>query len=313
MGHILAVTAPLYILIGIGFVSVRGRYLAAADLIGASRMVMQVFLPAMIFLAIASRPLREALNPGFIAAYALAALAALALVWAGARLAGQSRTRAAIEAMGAACPNSGYFGLPLVTLVLGASVATQAFALAVLVENLLIIPVAIMLCDMAQGGRGRGLRGVMLPLARNPLLIAVAAGLSWSATGMPLPTLGLRVLQMMVPVAAPAVLVAIGGALAGMSPRAEVAGAARVSLGKLVLHPLLAFAFAALLAPGLEAPMRAALVLYAASPMMTIYTLFGQRYGQEGLAVTAMLMAITASVVTVPLVVWLLLGQAGAV
>lgn len=305
MGQILAVTLPLYILIAIGWLAVRCRYLAAADLVGASRVVMQVFLPAMIFLAIASRPLREALHPGFLAAYTLAPLAAMALAWGLARLSGQGPAAAAIEGMGASCPNSGYFGLPLVTLTLGAGVATQAFALAVVVENLLVIPIAIALCDLARGGGGRGLRGFVLPLVRNPMLIAVAAGLAWSAGGVPLPALAVRVLQMMVPVAAPLVLVAIGAALAGMSPRAEVAGAARVSLGKLVVHPLLAFGLAALLAPGLEAPMRAALVLYAASPMMTIYTLFGQRYGQEGLAVTAMLAAITASVVTVPLVVWL--------
>lgn len=306
MGQIVAVTLPLYLLIGLGWLAVRGRYLAAADLVGASRLVMQVFLPAMIFLAIASRPLHEALNPGFLAAYTLAALAAMGLAWGAARLAGQSPAGAAIEAMGASCPNSGYFGLPLVTLTLGAGVATQAFALAVVVENLLVIPIAIALCDLARGGGGRGLRGFLLPLARNPMLIAVAVGLAWSAIGAPLPGLADRVLRMMVPVAAPVVLIAIGGALAGMSPRAELAGAARVGFGKLVLHPLLAFGLAALLAPGLDGPMRAALVLYAASPMMTIYTLFGQRYGQEGLAVTAMLAAITASVVTVPVAVWLL-------
>lgn len=79
MGQILAVTLPLYILIAIGWLAVRCRYLAAADLVGASRVVMQVFLPAMIFLAIASRPLREALHPGFLAAYTLAALGAMAL------------------------------------------------------------------------------------------------------------------------------------------------------------------------------------------------------------------------------------------
>ena len=306
MGQILAVTLPLYILIGLGWLAVRARYLAAADLVGASRVVMQVFLPAMIFLAIASRPLREALHPGFLAAYLLAALGAMALTWTMARLSGQGRAAAAIEAMGASCPNSGYFGLPLVTVTLGAGVATQAFAMAVVVENMLVIPVAIALCDLARGGGGRGWRGFLLPLARNPMLIAVAAGLAWSATGAPLPDLALRVLRMMVPVAAPVVLIAIGGALAGMSPRAELAGAARVGLGKLVLHPLLAFGLALLLAPGLDGPMRAALVLYAASPMMTIYTLFGQRYGQEGLAVTAMLAAITASVMTVPVAVWLL-------
>lgn len=305
MAQIIGIILPLYVLIGIGYLAVRGRYLAPDDLLGASRVIMQIFLPAMIFLAIASQPLHAALHPGFIAAYGLAALATMGLTWGLARLSGQGLTRAGIEAMGASCPNSGYFGLPLVTLVLGAGVATQAFALAVLVENLLIIPLAIALCDAGEG-RGLGWRTTLMRLARNPLLVAVAAGLAWSATGIALPGLALRVLDMMVPVAAPAVLVAIGGALAGLSPRAEAAGAARVTTAKLIVQPLLALVLAVLLAPGLDGPMRQALILYSASPMMTIYTLFGLRYGQEGLAATAMLAAITASIVTIPVLVWLL-------
>lgn len=69
MGQVVAMTLPLFALIGIGFLAVRSRYLAAADLAGVSALVMRVFLPAMIFLAIAGRPLAQSMPPGFVAAY----------------------------------------------------------------------------------------------------------------------------------------------------------------------------------------------------------------------------------------------------
>lgn len=307
MGQIIPVILPLYVLIIIGYLSVRTRYLSAVDLVGASMLIMRVFLPAMIFLAIAARPLTRSFRPDFILAYTVAGLLALMIAFGVARLAGRGTARAAIEAMGASCPNSGYFGLPLTTLALGSAVATQAFALAVIVENMIVIPVAIALCDLGRrpGKGGPGLATFALTLIRNPLLLAVAAGLFWAGTGAGLPPVAARTLEMMDPVAAPAVLVAIGGALAGLSPAAEARGAARVVIGKLILHPLLALGAVAVLAPTLDPPLRAALVLYAASPMMTIYTLFGQHYREEGVAVTAMLGAITASVITIPAIVWL--------
>ena len=306
MAGIVGIILPLYALILIGFAAMRGGYLAPAHLAGVNALVMRVFLPAMIFLAIAGRPVAESLLPGAVLAYAAAGLAVLGLAFALARLAGQNWPRAAIEGMGASCPNSGFFGLPMITLVLGGDVATRAFAHAVLVENMIVIPAAIALCDRGAANGPRGLWRFAGGLARNPLLIAVAAGLVWAATGWPLPELVRRVLAMMNPVAAPVALIAIGGALAGLSLSGEVAGAGRVILAKLVVHPLLTLAAVMLFAPGLDGPMRLALVLYAAAPMMTIYTIFGARYGAEGLAVTAMLGAITASILTVPALIRLL-------
>lgn len=305
MGQIVGIILPLYALILIGFAALRTGYLAPAHLAGVNALVMRIFLPAMIFLAIAGQPVSQSLHMGFLTAYAAAGLAVLGLGFLAARLMGQPWAAAGIEGMGAACPNSGFFGLPMITLVLGADVASRGFAHAVLVENLIVIPVAIALCDRGTAAGSGGLVRFITGLARNPLLIAVALALAWAATGWPLPDLARRVLAMMNPVAAPAALLAIGGALAGLHLSGEVAGAARVMAGKLILHPLLAMGAILLFAPGLDAPLRAALILFAASPMMTIYTIFATRYGAEGLGVTAMLGAITASIVTVPAFIWL--------
>lgn len=305
MGQIISIILPLYALILIGFAAMRSGYLAPTHLAGANALVMRIFLPAMIFFAIAGRPVSHGLHSGFLLAYTAAGLAALGLGFLVARLVGQPWAQAGIEGMGASCPNSGFFGLPMIALMLGTETAGRSFAHAVLVENMIIIPVAIALCDRGTVAGSGGLTRFLGGLVRNPLLIAVAAALAWAATGWPLPDLAQRVLAMMNPVAAPVALLAIGGALAGLRLSGELAGAGRVMAAKLVLHPLLAMGAVALFAPGLDAPLRAALILFAASPMMTIYTIFASRYGAEGLGVTAMLGAITASIVTVPAFIWL--------
>jgi predicted permease len=69
--HILALTAPIYLLIGLGFLIVRRGLFAPADLRLMGRFVVQVALPALLFKALATRPLGEVLNPGYLGAMAL--------------------------------------------------------------------------------------------------------------------------------------------------------------------------------------------------------------------------------------------------
>ena len=79
-----------------------------------------------------------------------------------------------------------------------------------------------------------------------------------------------------------------------------------VAGGKLLLHPLCVALMLMLWQPSLPA-MGVAALLYAAMPMMSIYPIFGQRAGQEGLCAGALLAATIASVVTVP--GWVLLAR----
>jgi malonate transporter and related proteins len=58
--------------------------------------------------------------------------------------------------------------------------------------------------------------------------------------------------------------------------------------------------------PPLEPPLRDALLLLAAMPMMSIYPILAQPHGQQDLAAASLLGAIIASFFTLNVLIWLL-------
>lgn len=297
---IFALTLPIYLLIALGYGVARSGYVAVADMRAIGRVVLRVAMPALIFLALARAPLAETLRWDFISGYAAGSLAIFAVGFALAR--GPLRKpmpQAALEALGMSCSNSAYLGMPVAALVVG-EVALQAFAMAMLVENILILPLAVTLAE-ASGGGGRvaALRRTLGGMVRNPLLIAVLVGLGASLTGVVLPEAVMKVLGMLAPVAAPVALLVIGAAVADLPP-AGVGGpaVARVVIGKLIGHPAAVLAGLYLTGPPPQALLTSG-VLIASVPMLSIYALFGLRWGDEALAATALITATVVSFFTV--------------
>ena len=93
MFDILAITAPIYVAIFLGYGLTRWGVFQKSDMRGFGTFVIKVSLPAMLFNALSNTQVKEIFKPSYLAAYALASLAtlALALVWSMKRL-GPSRS-----------------------------------------------------------------------------------------------------------------------------------------------------------------------------------------------------------------------------
>jgi hypothetical protein len=307
MLDILVLIAPIYILIGLGYGVIRLRYLEADAFASLGSVILRVFMPAMLFLAIAGNPISDTLSWAFVAAYAGGSVATYWLGFALARLSGQETGGAAIEAMGMSCSNSAFFGLPVATLVVGPELALQGFALVILIENLLMIPMAVTICEIGQGRAGAALWRMIPRLLLNPLLLAAGAGLAWALGGLALPPVAERVLRMMAPVAPPLALLMIGGTVAQLSLRGVGGGVMRVVAGKLLLHPSMVALALLLVGGGTAMPdaLRLTAVLIAGVPMMSIYAIFGQRFGHEAMSATAQIVATALSILSLPAVIYL--------
>ena len=87
-----------------------------------------------------------------------------------------------------ACPNSGLVGYPILLLAMPA-IAPTALAMNMLTENLIIIPLVIILADVASGrANGLAARGaILLRLLKNPLILAMLASLFFVFTGLTVP------------------------------------------------------------------------------------------------------------------------------
>ncbi len=312
MLDVLSITAPVFIMIAIGYAVVRFGLFDAAAMRVLGGYVVVLALPALLFKAISQRPIAEIANPSYLAAYAAGSLLVLTGGYLYARRVQKAdAAAAAFSAMGMVCSNTGFIGYPILLLTLPA-IAGVGLALNMMVENILLIPLLLALAEAGQGGPmplGQTVARTARSLARNPIVIGLVAGLAASLTGLKLPEPLMKPFDMLAASSAAVSLLVIGGTLAGFSVRGMNGEIAPTVAGKLVFHPLAVFAATAALplvglAP-LSDEMRAAAVILAAVPMMGIYPILAQRFGRDRASAVAMLVATVLSFFTLSAVLWL--------
>lgn len=305
---VLAVVAPVFLVIAIGWLAARTGYVAAATTEALGGFVLRIALPALVFTALTGAGPGRSLERGYMLAYAAATLGVFAFGLLLARRAGKPLGEAVVHGLGMSAANSGFMGYPVATLVIGGPAAATILAQNMVVENLLLLPLAMVLGDSARGPRGtlaHTLRGVAGNLLRNPLLIAIAAGLLVAGLGLRLPETLARPITLLGSVAGPLALFVVGATMAGLGKGGTAGEITAIAAGKLVLHPLAMF-LALMLVPGLDPAQRAGGIIFCAAPMMSIYPILGARFGRPGLSAAALLFATVASAATMTILLALL-------
>lgn len=300
---IFSITLPIFVLIGTGVIASRFLNLERKDLRGLSSFVWYFALPALILRAFVLHSLGEFLHFDYLLLYMTASLLTFGIALSFARFArGKTLTESALMALGSSSSNSGFVGFPVASLVVG-PLAPIGLALNMIVENLIILPAGMMLAeDGRRGGAGvlRALRGSVVSLIRNPLIIALFVGAAISASGLDVKDMALfHAIDMLANASGAVALFIVGATLAATRAGGSLLpDAAQVSVGKLVLHPLSALVVSFLM-PGLAQEMRTMAIIYAASPMLTVFPIIGQRFGYEEMSSAALLIATTASFLTI--------------
>lgn len=309
---ILSVTGPIYLTIALGYVATRLGLFKASDMRIFGTYVLYFALPALLFRALTKSPFQDVINPSYLVAYAVGSLLVLGSGYLVVRLVfGRPATTATFSAMGMSCPNSGFVGYPVMLLTFPA-IAGTVLTLNFLVENLLLIPLILALGERAIGEKGdpaAALRQIARRLVANPIIIAIAAGLAFSLTGISLPEPITRTVDLFAASSAAVSLFVIGGTLVGLPVRGMNARVAPIVVGKLMLHPLavaaLVFALPYLGLPPIPSPLDTALILTAAMPILSIYPILAQKYGEDGMAAVALLATTLVSFFTISALLWL--------
>ena len=188
MLQIFNITAPIFLIIGLGYGAVRFGVFRFEELRGTAKFVMKVGLPALVFFAIAAKPVNEVFNAVYLAGYAAATLAAFFIGQLFGRLRGGDSRLAALSGFSMSFSNTGFIGYPLLSMVIG-DAAGGYFAMNVLVENMLLIPLFFILADSAggDGGRLKNLAAVLKNLLKNPIILAQFAAVPFAFGWLPLP------------------------------------------------------------------------------------------------------------------------------
>jgi predicted permease len=312
--HILSITAPIYLLIALGWFIVRQGLFDKAALRVMGRFVLQIALPALLFKALATRPIGEVLNAGYLGAMALGSLAVFGTVFGLTRRArGKGRAESTMQAVGSSFPNSVYMGYPIALQLVG-PVAGVALALNLLVENLVLLPLMLVMAESTNSGsRQAALRNAFATLARNPMIIAIVAGFAAAVLKVPLPEPLLRAADLLASVVAGIGLIVIGGSLVGLSTGGLGREISIIAAAKLLLHPLAVWGalwLMAWLALPVEPALRTAAITIAAMPMLGIYPILAQKYGLDGPAAAAMLGTTVVSFFTITALLALLTSGA---
>jgi malonate transporter and related proteins len=296
LGAILIITFPIFALIGVGYGAVRMGLFASSDMKVLGKYVLTIALPALLFNAVASRDLNDVLNLGYIAVFAVGGLLTVAVAFAWFTLQGTGPARRAIATMGAACPNSGFVGYPVMLLVFP-DLAGVVLALNMVVENFLLIPLCLMLLEASRDRQGKSLLRIagriILNVLRRPMVIGLILGLVVMLLGLQVPQMVTRLMDVLAASSSALALFVIGGSLVGLPVIGQRALAVQIMAAKLLLHPGITAVVLVCLPliglPVLSGDMATAVILSTAMPMFGIYTLLAQDYGHEGIASLALL------------------------
>ncbi len=296
-------TLPFFALIGLGYWAGRTKFFSAEATAYLTKFVFYFALSSMLFRFSANLSLAEVLNWNLIGAYLCGSLVVYMIATAVAAMRRLDVPIAAVEAQCAVIGNVGFLGIPMLVLLLGEE-AIGPVMMVLAVDLIVFSSLIVILITGARDGRMSVamLRTVGLGLVRNPMIMAISAGMIWSALKLPIPTPMNEFLAILGGAATPGALFAIGASLASKSAeRAQVA--VWLSFCKLVLHPL-CVAIAALWIFELDRYSAGVVIAAASLPVAGNVYMLAQHYGvAPQRASAAILFSTIFSILTVSLII----------
>lgn len=283
---------PDFLLIAGGVALKRLRSFDAAFWTGLERLVYFVLFPALLFRSLATSSLALA-DAGRLAAVGLA------FTLAGMLLSALAQPLFRLpRATFAACFQCGFrFNTYIALAVAGPIGGEPALAAISLLIGVLVPVVNIAAVGML--ARGRESR-IVVELARNPLVLACAAGVGWKAAALPLPAIASHFLGLLASAAVPLGLIAVGAGLTFKAATLTPAAIGWWNGVKLVAMPAVALLAANL--AGLSPLERQVAVAMAAVPTApSAYILATQMSGHGGAVALLISTGTLIAAVTLPL------------
>ena len=277
MIEVLEALWPLFILIVAGYFMQKNGFPGHEFWPGAERFNYFILFPALLFKSLASAPLNDPALPRLL----IAVLLALAVCGAGLLLARRVHAWPAAR-FGVMLQGTLRFNTYLGLAAIGSIFGKEGLLLAAVMLALLVPIVNVMAVLALSAGRHTRLKALLLPIAKNPLILACLAGALVNQSGVEIKWGLDRLLGLLAASSLPLGLLCVGAALKPGVLHGEVGALVTNSLTRLLLVPAVAFGCAVLV--GLPAIERSILVLFFALPTApTAYVLTRQLGGDSHL------------------------------
>lgn len=303
---ILLLTAPLFLLVLVGFALARWARWPREVGDGMTRFAFSVAIPALLFRMMSGFSRLPAVDPKLLVAFFGGCLLGFVIGrLVGRWLFGMDGVAQSMFAMGGIFSNNVLVGVPLARVTLGEE-AMPAVSLVLVFNALILWTLVTVSVEWARKHTPswRGLARTAWSVIKNPIVASILAGTAFGFVGVPLPRVLDQTLELVAESAMPLSLIVLGLGLAEHRIRAGWRESAAICALKLAVQPLLVF----LLARALRLPAREtqAMVMLASLPVGVNVYLMGRHFGAlEGPVAASLLMSTLAAAVTTPLVLTL--------
>lgn len=300
------ITLPFFAVIACGFLAARKSILNAEGRSGLNLFVYYFALPVLVFSLMAKADLRGEFQWQFVAAYGCVALVLFAFSMAIAQFVFRLHYKLrVIFATACIYGNTGYLGLPFVTIAFGDE-ASVPIIICTTFDLAVMLPLASVLLEKSKTAGSPSLgpvfRNTIRSIAQNPILVAVALGALFSLSGLQMPEVAEQFFVLLGSAAAPCALFALGSSLD--QDRAEFLQfqIIAISFVKLIIHPFLIW-FAMFHLFTVDQIWAQSAVIAAAMPVaVTVYILAQQYNTYTGRTAASILISTIISVATLTIV-----------
>jgi predicted permease len=307
---VLGAAFPVFALVGCGVLAGRFRLINPGSSEALNRFVYAFALPALLFVAVYRGSLRELLGSGaFLLGVILATFGTALVAFAFSRFVWRAApAESVMRGLNASFANTGYLGIPLVTVAYGEHAGLPA-ALATVATNIVSFAAAIVCLELLANPHGGGIGRALAGVARSPLIWPIALAVLVVALGIKVPLPIERFATLLAAAAGPCALFAIGLFVSQLSIAEGLRASWPTTALKLVVHPLLMALLAFYLLP-IDAFWAKVAVVCASLPLGATAFVLAQRYRMlEAETSTGAVLSTAASVVTVSIVMTLLAGR----
>ncbi|MFC7237566.1 AEC family transporter [Saliphagus sp. GCM10025317] len=287
-----------------------GAGLRSAGILDATRTTRlnaatyYVALPALIFVATYDQAIASLLSPALFVGIVAVLATTAALAWAVHRNR-DSSARRSVAVVQSYHSNLGYLGIPLVAATFDASVT--AIASVILgIATLLQAPLTITIL-VAFNGAETSARRQLVRLLKNPVLLALVAGMVVGSVGLSVPGPFVTSLDVLATLALPLALVCVGASLEFDLPELDPVATGAVTAMKVAVMPAVAWAIFSALAVD-DATFTAAVVMLAMPTAVSTYVFSSELGGDERFASLNVFVTTVASVLTLFVVIALVSG-----
>jgi malonate transporter len=295
--------APLFMLVLAGYLlAASGRWpKSVSDAL--ARFVFAVAVPALLFSLMSDYSKLPPVDARLLIAFFGGCLLVFVLGrLLGRWLFGLDGVQQSVFALGGIFANNVLLGIPIAKATLGEA-ALPSVALVLVFNSLTLWTLVTVSVEWARYGElsVRGFGRTLVNVLTNPIVASVLAGAAFGLTGLPLPALIGKPLEMLGGAAVALSLIVLGMGLAEYGVRAGWREATAITAIKLVAQPLVVWALARLL--GLPPTETQAVVLLAALAVgVNVYLMAREFDVLQGPVATSMVLSTALSALTVPIV-----------